>query len=70
MENEKGKKKKKKRVLGEFNLSNVMFSKEKMKILDLGLKFAPDKIIDKFKVFIDLQKFIQKLKIKKHVALN
>lgn len=41
-----------------------------MRILDLGLKFAPQKKIDKFEVFIDLQKFIRKLKIKKHYALN
>lgn len=41
-----------------------------MRILDLGLKFAPEKSLHKFKVFIDLQKHLRKLDIKKHFALN
>lgn len=34
------------------------------------MKFAPEKNIDKFEVFIDLQKFMRKLRIRKHYALN
>lgn len=67
-----GKQKKKKGVLGQgiFNLSDAVFTEDELKILDLGLKYAPEKGIDKFEVYIDLQKFIRKLKIKKHYALN
>lgn len=41
-----------------------------MKVLDSGLKYAPDKELDKFEVYIDLQKFVRKLNIKKFFALN
>lgn len=65
-------KKKKMRILGKgiYNLSDVQFSKEELEVLDLGLKFAPDKPLDKFEVYIDLQKFMRKLNIKKHFAMN
>lgn len=68
----RGGKKKKKRILGQgiHNLSNVQFTDDEIKVLDLRLKFAPDKTIDKFEVYIDLQKCIRTLNIKKHFALN
>lgn len=65
-----GTKKKKKRILGGgiFNLSEATFNEEEMKVLDLGLKYAPDKNLDPFEVYIDLQKFVRKLNIKKIFA--
>lgn len=39
-------------------------------MLDLGLKFAPDKALDKFEAYIDLQKFMRKLNLKKHFAIS
>lgn len=41
-----------------------------MKILDLGLKYAPEKSIDKFETYIDLKKFMRKLNLKKLFAIN
>lgn len=37
-----------------------------MKILNRGLKFAPDKSLDKFNTYIDLHKFIRTLNLKKY----
>lgn len=67
-----GKKKKKQRILGTgiFNLSDVSFSNDELKVLDLGLKFSPEKDADKFEVYIDLQKFMRKLNLKKHFAIK
>lgn len=67
-----GKRQKKKRNLegGIFNLSNVVFSENEHKVLELGLKFALDKNLNKFDVFIDFQKFIRKMNIKKFYAKN
>lgn len=48
----------------------MQFSDDELKVLDLGLKFAPDKTLDKLEVYIDLQKFMRKLNLKKHFALN
>lgn len=62
-----GKKKKKAQKLlgkGIFNLTNVQFTQEELRVLELGLKYAPDKPFDKFEAFIDLQKFLRKLNIK------
>lgn len=41
-----------------------------MKILDLGLKFAPEKSLDKFETYIYLKKFMRKLNLKKHFFTN
>lgn len=63
-----GKKKKKaSKLLGQgiFNLSNVQFTQDELGVLELGLKYAPDKPLDKFEAYIDLQKFLRKLYIKK-----
>lgn len=68
-----GKKKKEaQKLLGQgiFNLSSVQFTREELKVLELGLKYAPDKPFDQFEAFIDLQKFLRKLNIKKHFAMN
>lgn len=63
---------KRKRVIGEgiFNISNVELTKEEPQVLDLGLKYAPDKIIDKFETYIDLHKFARRVNIKKHFAIQ
>lgn len=49
-----GQKKKEKGSLhtGIFNLSDTIFTKEELKVLELGLKYAPTKNIDEFKTFI------------------
>lgn len=41
-----------------------------MRVLDLGLKYAPEKSLDPFEVFIDLQKFVRKLNIRKFFAIK
>lgn len=53
---------------GIFNLSSATFSVEELKVLELSLKYAPSKSVDKFRTFIDLHKFISKINIKKHFA--
>lgn len=60
------------RVLGKgiYNLSHVQFSNDELKVLDLGLKFAPDKSLDKFEVYIDLHKFMRKLNTKKTFCIE
>lgn len=60
--------KKKKDGLGKgiFNLTNIVFSKEEFIVLDKGIKFAPKKPFNIFETFIDLQRFIRKLNLKKH----
>lgn len=60
-----GTKKKKTRTIGWgiFNLSDVIFNEGVIKVLDLGLKYAPDKDLDTFEVYIDLQNVIRKLNI-------
>lgn len=66
------KKKKTKKLLGQgiFNLSHIQFTQEELEVLELGLKYAPDKPLDKFEAYIDLQKFLRKLNIKKYFAMN
>lgn len=62
-----GKKKAPKTVLGKgiYNLSDTQFTTEEMKILDLGLKYAPGKPSDQFEVYIDLQKFLRNVNLQK-----
>lgn len=62
-----GRKKKKESVLGKgiYNLSSSAFTDEELKVMDLGLKFAPDKRLNKFEAYIDHQKFMRKLNLKK-----
>lgn len=62
-----GRKKKKKSALGKgiYNLSNATFTDEEHQVLNLGLKFAPDRTLDTFEAYIDLQKFMRKLNLKK-----
>lgn len=63
------KKQAKKRVLGGgiFNLSEVSLTKEEMVVLDRGLKYAPVRNMTKFDIYVDIQKYVQKLNIKKYV---
>lgn len=65
-----GVKKRKARILGGgiFNLREAVFKEEELKVLDLGLKYAPDKDLDKFDAYIDLQRFVRKINIKKFFA--
>lgn len=50
---------------GIFNLSRATFTEDEMRVLDLLLKYAPPKNMNKFEVYIDLQKFVRKFNIKK-----
>lgn len=61
-------KKKKVRQLstGLFNLAGVDFSSEELEVMAQGLKFAPDKYLDKFETYTDIEKYARKLNIKKH----
>lgn len=64
----RGRKRKKKArdlMQGIFNLSDTTFTGDELKVLELGLKYAPDKNLNRFYVFIDLQKFMRKCNIKK-----
>lgn len=61
----RGKKKEKRKLnQGIFNLAGVEFSDEELELLCQGLKFAPDKDIDMFELFIDIEKYIRKYKYK------
>ena len=53
---------------GIFYLAGVSFSEDELRVLAQGLKFAPDKNIYKFQLFIDIEKYIRKLNIKKFFA--
>lgn len=63
----RGGSKKKKRKLGEgiFNLTSKTFSQEELLVLDKGIKYALTKSFNQFEAFIDLQKFVRKLNLKK-----
>lgn len=65
---QRGRQKEKKRRLGEgiFNLTDVVFTQEELLVLDSGIKYAPSKPFNQFEAFIDLQKCIRKLNLKKH----
>lgn len=45
---------------------DVVFTQEELLVLDSGIKYAPSKPFNQFEAFIDLQKFIRKLNLKKH----
>lgn len=53
---------------GIFNLSDVTFTLDELKVLVLGLKYAPDRDLNKYDIFIDFQKFMRKINIKKHFS--
>lgn len=53
---------------GLFNLTNLEFSESELEVLSQGLKFAPNKNINKFNLFIDIEKYIRKLNIRKHFS--
>lgn len=53
---------------GIFKLSNVIFSEDECKVLELGLKFALDRNL--FDTFIDFQTFIRKINITFFYAKN
>lgn len=46
-----------------FNLAEVQFSKEEFVVLKEGLQYAPSTFLDKFELFIDMEKFSRKLNI-------
>lgn len=60
--------KKKKRVTGDsiYNLSTHVLSEEEKVILDKSSKSAPPKCLDKFQTFMDVQKYIRKMNIKRY----
>lgn len=54
---------------GLFNLARVQVLEEEMEVLAQGLKFAPDKNLDKFKVIVDVEKNARKLNIKHYAGI-
>lgn len=50
-----------------FNLTDVPLTREELVVLDIGLKYAPVKNLDKFETYISIQKYIRKLNIKKYL---
>lgn len=63
-----GRHKKKEIIIGQgiFNVSGIEFTEAEIKFLDSGLKFAPDQPYKEFKAYIDLQRFVRELNIKKY----
>lgn len=55
---------------GIFNLSKATLSAEEVNVLNHGLKFAPPHTLNKFNTFIDIQKYIRKLHIKRYLITN
>ena len=53
---------------GIYNLAGVELSKAELTVLSQGMKFAPSKNINKFDVFVDVEKYVRKLNIKKHFS--
>uniref|UniRef100_A0A8C5LWU5 Reverse transcriptase domain-containing protein n=1 Tax=Leptobrachium leishanense TaxID=445787 RepID=A0A8C5LWU5_9ANUR len=51
--------------IGIFNLSGYNLGGDEINVLRKGLKFAPSHSVDKFQVYVDLQKFKRKLCLKK-----
>lgn len=51
---------------GIYNLSGVELDHKELNILNLGLKCAPKKMMNKFEVYIDTHKFIRSMNIKKY----
>lgn len=48
----------------------MVLTQEEIKVLDKGLKFAPIKNINKFNAYVDINKFIRSLNIKKYMLNN
>lgn len=63
---------KKKRTLGAdvFNLSSIILTEEELKVLDLGLKCIPCAKLNTFDTYIDVNKSVHRLNIKKYFELN
>lgn len=56
--------------VGIFNLSQTTLTDQEKLVLNHGLKFAPPKPLNKFGVFMDIQKYIRKLNSKCHLISN
>lgn len=57
----------KNRLGGIYNLSNVTLTHKETNILHLGLKCGFKKPISKFNVYVDVHKYMCKLRIKKYL---
>lgn len=66
------KKQTKKRIVGEgiINISGGELTREEIKVLDKGLKFAPKKNLNTFNAYVDINKFTRSLHIKKYMLSN
>lgn len=51
---------------GIFNLGAKTLTGSHLQVLNKGLKFAPDKKLNKFETFIGIHKFIRNLNLKKY----
>uniref|UniRef100_A0A8C5WJC8 Reverse transcriptase domain-containing protein n=1 Tax=Leptobrachium leishanense TaxID=445787 RepID=A0A8C5WJC8_9ANUR len=55
---------------GIYNLTNKVLSAHQHRILQKGMKFAPTNKLDKFNMYIDIQKFKKNLCLKKYFSKN
>lgn len=55
---------------GVFNLSGEELTRAEKLTLNQGLKYAPRKPLNKFQMFLDVQKYIRKLSIKRYFVSN
>lgn len=46
---------------GIYNLSDINFNKEEIRVLDKGLKYAPIKNLNKFDTYVHIQKYVRTL---------
>lgn len=53
-----------------FNLSTAVISSEEKNVLNHGLKFVPPRLLNKFETFIDSQKFLCKMNIKRYLVTS
>ncbi|CAH2291902.1 Hypothetical predicted protein [Pelobates cultripes] len=58
------------RSKGIFNLTGIPLTSEEIDLLSKGMKFAPNKKVNDFDLYIDLKKFIRSLTIKRHFLLH
>lgn len=61
---------KKKSTIRIFNLSQHPLTNTEIKVLEKGLHFAPCAEPDNFDLFVDLNKFVQKLTIQRHFSMK
>lgn len=57
-------------IAGIFNFSGVELTEDEQRFLSRGLKYAPPRRLSKFYTFVDVQKYIRKINIKRYLISN